>query len=476
MPQTRFFETTAFRLTLLFSAVLSASVLILFTFVYWQTAGYLDRRLEDFVLREASIIAALPPERQVQWIEERLARAPRGAVVLGLFDAQGKPLAGNLAAIPRSLVADGKIRRVMDRERPAPDGSPSVMRALARPAAGGRILVDGRSATELEEFEGRLIQAFGWAAGLALAFGLAGGAVVSFGSVRRIEEIHRTTRAIIAGNLKQRLPSRTRKDDLDRLADMVNEMLDEMERLMSDVKGVSDAIAHDLRTPLGRLRARLERALAREHDAAEYQAVIAGALESLDEILARFAAMLRLAEIEIGRRREGFARTDLGSIVAAVGEFYEPLAEEKGIRLAVRSAAEQVFGDRDLLFEAVSNLVDNAVKFSAPGGTVRLELRSTPHGPVIEVADDGPGIPAAERAAVFNRFYRADKARGSEGTGLGLTLVAAIVRLHGFSIEIPETSLGVTVRICCWPGTAPHRESVPAPAVASTGASITVHP
>src|ERR687886_449454 len=147
VPQTRFFETTAFRLTLLFSAVLSASVLILFTFIYWQTAGYLDRRLEDFVLREASIIAALPPERQVQWIEERLARPP-------------------------------------------PDGSPSVMRALARPAAGGRILVDGRSATELEEFEGRLIQAFGWAAGLAPALRLAGGAGVSLGSGRPLGAVH----------------------------------------------------------------------------------------------------------------------------------------------------------------------------------------------------------------------------------------------------------------------------------------------
>ena len=474
MRPTKLFETTAFRLTLLFSAVLSASALLLFTFVYWQTAGYLDRRVADFMLREASHIAGLPPERQSQWIADRLARDPRGIAVLGLFDAQGKPLAGNIAVMPPGLVTDGQIRRIPD-PRPGPE-SATVMRVLARPVAGDRILVDGRSVTELEEFEGRLIQAFGWAAGLALAFGLAGGAVLSLGSVRRIEAIHRTTRAIIAGNLKQRLPSRARKDDFDRLADMVNEMLDEMERLMSDVKGVSDAIAHDLRTPLGRLRARLERALAREHDAAEYRAAIEGALETLDDILARFAAMLRLAEIEIGRRREGFARTDLGSIVAAVGEFYEPLAEEKGIALVVRPAAEHVFGDRDLLFEAVSNLVDNAVKFSPPGGAVSLSLGSTPQGPVIEVADEGPGIPPAERTAIFTRFYRADKARGSEGTGLGLTLVAAIARLHGFSIEIPETPRGLTIRICCWPGAAPSRDPLPAPARAAAGASAAVHP
>jgi signal transduction histidine kinase len=241
----------------------------------------------------------------------------------------------------------------------------------------------------------------------------------------------------VTGDLRERLPTHGSNDPFDQLAVSVNRMLGEIETLIQEIAGVGNDIAHDLRTPLTRVRARLERGRARAATLDELRAVVDQSIAGLDQSLAVVTALLRIAEIEHSRRLEGFSQVELAPLVREVGDLYEPIAEDKRVTLQVEAADEAtVHGDRDLLFEAVANLVDNAVKFTPEGGRVTLALRRRDSESVIQVKDTGPGIPEAEREAVVRRFYRSDKSRNTEGLGLGLSLVAAIVKLHGFRFTI----------------------------------------
>jgi signal transduction histidine kinase len=241
----------------------------------------------------------------------------------------------------------------------------------------------------------------------------------------------------VAGDLRERLPTRKSNDPFDQLAASVNLMLGEIEALVHEIAGVGNDIAHDLRTPLTRVRARLERGRARATTLEELRTVVDQSITGLDQSLAVVTALLRIAEIEHNRRLEGFSQVQLAPLMREVGDFYEPMAEDKHVALQVEAAGEAtVHGDRDLLFEAVANLVDNALKFTPEGGRVTLGLLRRDGESVIRVKDTGPGIPEAEREAVVKRFYRSDKSRNTEGLGLGLSLVAAIVKLHGFRFTI----------------------------------------
>jgi signal transduction histidine kinase len=249
--------------------------------------------------------------------------------------------------------------------------------------------------------------------------------------------------------LRERLPTRGGDDPFDQFAVSVNRMLGEIETLIQEIAGIGDNIAHDLRTPLTRVRVRLERGRERAATLDELRAVADQAIAGLDQSLTIITALLRIAEIEHSRRLEGFSQVRLAPLVSEVGDLYEPIAEDKGVTLRVDAADEAtVHGDRDLLFEAVANLVDNAVKFTPEGGRVELALLSRDNESVIRVSDTGPGIPESEREAVTKRFYRSDKSRGTEGLGLGLSLVAAIVKLHGFRFTLADGP-GCTVEIAC---------------------------
>ena len=253
----------------------------------------------------------------------------------------------------------------------------------------------------------------------------------------------------MAGDLRERLPTRGGDDPFDQFAVSVNRMLAEIEVLIHEIAGVGDDIAHDLRTPLTRVRVRLERG--RQHAATrdEFRAVADQAITGLDQSLAIITALLRIAEIEHNRRLEGFSQVQLAPLVREVGDLYDPIAEDKRVTLRIDAADEAtVRGDRDLLFEAVANLVDNAVKFTPEGGSVELALVPRESETVIRVRDTGPGISESEREAVTKRFYRSDKSRRTEGLGLGLSLVAAIVKLHGFRFTI-TAGPGCTVEIAC---------------------------
>jgi signal transduction histidine kinase len=253
----------------------------------------------------------------------------------------------------------------------------------------------------------------------------------------------------VTSDLRERLPTSGRGDTFDQIAVSVNQMLGDIESLVREIAAVGDNIAHDLRTPLTRVRVRLERGRARAASLDELRTVVDQAIGGLDQSLAIVTALLRIAEIEHSRRLEGFSQVPLGPLVREIWDLYEPIAEDKGVALRVNSADETtVHGDRDLLFEAVANLVDNAIKFTPEGGNVDLTLLSREIGTVVQVRDTGPGITEIERESVTKRFYRSDKSRRTEGLGLGLSLVAAIVKLHGFQFVI-TAGPGCTVEIIC---------------------------
>jgi signal transduction histidine kinase len=358
--------------------------------------------------------------------------------VAGLFTANGRRIAGNIQSFPAGLLT-GRAPADVFVVRISPYGLENEpVRAVARRLPDGAILVIGRNIDELNDIAA--IVARGLAIGLvpALILSVAAGAGLSLRAQRRIAAVAETARRIVGGDLRERLPTRgVAGDPFDQLAQIVNSMLDEIERLIHEIAGVGDDIAHEVRTPLTRVRATLERGRENATSVEELGVVIDRAVGGLDKSLAIVTALLRIAEIEHGRRLAAFGTVDLASVVVEVAELFDPIAEDGGVDLEVETVTPaSVRGDRDLLFEAIANLVDNAVKFTPVGGCVELKL-SRRNGDVrVEVADTGPGIGEDEREVVTRRFYRSDKSRQTQGVGLGLSLVAAILRLHGFTLDI----------------------------------------
>jgi signal transduction histidine kinase len=443
-----FARTTTFRWTLAVAGAFVLCIVVLFGFVYWQTAAYMTSQYDVLLVEELRVFAANTPEQRLAEIDDRLRKDPRRIKIAGLFGADGHRIAGNMESLPsglaRDVPADAVIVRVDDRGREM-----QKVRLASHLLPSGEVLVIGRNIDEIAdiaEIVGRAL-----ALGLLPAFALAVaiGMVLSLRALNRLSEVNRRMQRIVAGDLRERLPTRGRDDPFDQLAVSVNRMLGEIEGLIHEIAGVGDDIAHDLRTPLTRVRIRLERG--REHAATlqELRAVVDVSIAGLDQSLAIITALLRIAEIEHSRRLAGFSQVRLAPLVREVGDLYDPIAEDKRITLQVEAADETiVHGDRDLLFEAVANLVDNAVKFTPEGGRVELALLRREGETVIRVKDTGPGIPQVEREAVTKRFYRSDKSRRTEGLGLGLSLVAAIVKLHGFRFTITP-SPGCTAEIAC---------------------------
>jgi signal transduction histidine kinase len=443
-----FARTTTFRWTLAVSGAFVLCTLLLFGFVYWQTAAYMTSRLDGLLVQEVSVIAAAAPERRLEQIDDRLRQDPRRIRIAGLFGGDGHRIAGNIESLPPGLAPDVPANAVVVR-LDGGDREMQTVRLVTHPLPGGEVLASGRNIDEIAEIAEIVGRAL--ALGLLPAFGLAVaiGTALSFRALNRLSEINRRIRLIVAGDLRARLPTRGGDDPFDQLAVSVNGMLGEIEALVHEIAGVGDDIAHDLRTPLTRVRIRLERG--REHAATleELRAVADQAIAGLDQSLTVITALLRIAEIEHSRRLEGFGEVQLVPLVHEVGELYDPIAEDKGVILRVDASDNAiVHGDRDLLFEAVANLVDNAVKFTPAGGRVELALVRRDGEIIIQVKDTGPGISELECEAVTKRFYRSDKSRRTEGLGLGLSLVAAIVKLHGFRFAI-AAGPGCTAEIAC---------------------------
>jgi signal transduction histidine kinase len=425
-----------FRWPLVMAGAAMLFALMLLAFLYVQTATYMTARIDRVITDEVEQLVSDSDKRRLRAIEDRLRDDPRRIKLGGLFTADGGRIAGNMAELPSDLALDGPagdatLTRIDER---GPETQ--MVRAIARRLANGDVVVVGRNVDEIGEIAGIVRRGLVIGALPILGLAIVAGLLLAIRTQRRVDQVTWTAQRIVAGNLRERLPVRD-SDDFGRLARVINGMLDEIERLIQEISGVGDDIAHELRTPLTRARAILERGRENARTLEDLQAVVDRAIGGLDRALAIITALLRIAEIEHGRRLEGFDEVHLAGIVREVAELYQPIAEDRDVALSV-SAAEAVplRGDRDLLFEAIANLVDNAIKFTPPGGRVELALSRRGDDCVIRVVDGGPGIPEAERDAVTRRFYRSDKSRRTQGVGLGLTLVAAIAKLHGFRMTI----------------------------------------
>jgi signal transduction histidine kinase len=323
-----------------------------------------------------------------------------------------------------------------------------VVRATVATLSDGSRLLVGQPIDDLDTFARKIETALLLA--IVLIFVLAGVASVSVTrrTVGRIEAINATSRAIMQSGLGERIPVRGTRDEWDQLAANLNSMLDRIEALMAQVKQVTDNVAHDLRTPLARMRGRLEKAYTAQGATEHERALIGDTLADLDGVLRMFSSLTRISQIEANGRTDACRPVDLAEIAREVTELFDAAAEDKGSRLVVTGEdAVRVFGDRDLLFDALSNLIDNAIKHGRDGGHVTVAVAQRAAGNEICVADDGPGIPTQEREHVFKRFYRLERSRRTPGNGLGLSLVAAVARLHEARVEMEDNAPGLKVRL-----------------------------
>jgi signal transduction histidine kinase len=449
MRQPQFIRSSTFHWALAVSAVFAVFVIVLFGFIYWKIDNYLTARSDRVITVELDGIAGLAPERRLEAIDEKLRQDPRGVQVAAIFAADGLRIAGNLESLPPHLRIDTPAQGTdvvrMDRN----SREHQVIRAIGRRMRNGDVLILGRNVDEAGEISHVVGQAL--ALGLLPGFCLCllAGAWLSVRAQRRVEEVNQRVQRIIAGDLRERLPHRNVDEPFSKLAVIVNGMLDEMETMIHALAGVGNDIAHDLRTPLTRARLTLERGRTNAATLEQLQAVADKAIAGIDQSLTIITALLRLAEIENSRRSSGFGDVALHEMLREVCDIYEPIAENKNIALQVAVRHRRsVRGDQDLLIEAVANLVDNAIKFTPEGGEVNIELLQENSETIVRVTDTGCGISEQERETVLRRFYRSDKIRNTPGVGLGLSLVAAIVKLHGFRLAI-HSGAGGRVEIVC---------------------------
>jgi signal transduction histidine kinase len=439
-------RTTSFRLAMLFLLLFGTASVTLFGFMYWRTEGFLVARVDAWLGREQANMLRLTPGDLTEHVSGHAIYDPAMERPFALFGPDGKRLAGNPITLPQVMPP---FDRPFDYFLQQGNDMTHYRASLHR-LPSGEMLMIAETLENVREYDAVLTRAIGWGGLVTAVLGLIGAIITGVGAVRRIDAVTRAIQRIVGGDLSGRLPNGRASGDLDRLVYVVNGMLDEIERLMHEVKGVCDNIAHDLRTPLTRLLAGLERARRRATSVDEYAAAVDDAVADTKGVLRTFAAMLRISEVEDGARRAGFTTVDLGQIAADAIELYEPTAEAKGITLALRSEAEgrsEIRGDPSLLFEAVANLVDNAIKFTPAGGQVGVRIFHTQGRPGLAVSDTGPGIPPEEREAVLRRFYRMDKSGHSPGNGLGLSLVSAIARLHGMGLDITGAGPGCCVTL-----------------------------
>ena len=441
-----FVRTTTFRWT---AGAFAVCIVLFSAFVYWEAADYMLASTDAALTEEILAVAADSPDRQLNAIDDRLSQDPRRIRLAGLFRSDGHRIVGNLKSLPSGLNIGAPVQSAaairIDQNGP----EEMSVRAIARRLPNGNVLVVARNIDELKQLAEVVARALLLGLPLAVGFGLAIGMVLSVRAQKRVAEFNTLVGRIVAGDLRQRLRTQGLDHPFDKLAETANGMLDEIEALVREMAGVGNEIAHDLRTPLTRVRLSLERGRANAKTLEELQAATDRAIGGVDQSLTIITKLLRIAEIEYCGRLTELDNVALPDLVREVGDLYAPIAEDKHITLRVVASGDATArGDRDLLLEAVANLVDNAVKFTPVGGAVELALVPGTNESIVRVSDSGPGIREDEREAVIRRFYRSDKSRTTFGVGLGLSLVSAIVNLHGFRFTI-ATGPGCVAQIAC---------------------------
>ena len=429
------------------AAILGASLMATSGLMYWRFTALLFATLDRSVTEQLELLSARPPDLLPFMIESRMHHQPAVVTHVGLFDGDGRLVVGDVPSIPGGLALNGRVQAIA-----APNPPPEHWRAAGHRLPDGRVLVVARGADEILSEQADLARDAVIGIAPAILLSLAGGALVGIATERRLHRLNLVADRIIAGDLRERLPACPGGDELDRLCAVVNQMLERLEEGVIALGGVGENIAHELRTPLTASRARLERCLALVGQDTPGGQLIDQCVMGVDQALSIVTALLRTSQIRHVRREAAFAAFDLAEIVGETAESFQPVAENKGVRLTASiGLPATIVGDRQLILEAVVNLVDNAVKFTPPGGQVDVKLDGTMDCPMIIVADTGPGIPVDARSAVFERFYRADDSRTTPGTGLGLSLVAAVAKLHRFAISVEDNHPGCRVSLSCWP-------------------------
>jgi len=436
------FRSTSLRLAALYTTAFALSVIVLGAITLLTTQATLKQQFDARINAEA---LALAQEFRtegligvVQAVRER-DRTP-GAMDYGLRGPHGEPLAGRLAGAKTPLGWSDIATR-------QPRGEVEALRALTIGLPKGYRLVVGDDDERSEALEQTVLKGFALAFAGVVILGVAGGYGLSRSVHRRLTAMTDAAEGIINGDLARRIPVRGSDDDLDRLAVTFNRMLDRIAALMESLRQVSSDIAHDLRTPLTRLRQRLEasRTLRSAGDRAE---AVTGALADVDAILDTFAALLRIAQIEGGARRAAFRPLDLGELARSVVEDFAPSAEDAGQVLSLEAGGPIVVdGDRELLIQMLVNLVENALRHAGERARIRVATSTCSQTAMVVVTDNGPGVPEAERERILDRFYRLERSRSTPGSGLGLALVAAVVRLHGGAVSLSDAHPGLEARV-----------------------------
>ena len=438
----RFLRTEGFRLSALYAGLFSLSILVLGAFVLVITDEALRGQIVQFSASDIAAVRNGYSNEGVREAREVVHQLMAGPVSSDFYLLQqgGKVIAGNLPAMPAKT-------GTVDLPASAATRYHEVL-GVGDFLAPGLYVFTGSDTARLRAVQSHILHVMLglFAAGMLLA--VAGGTLVSWSFLRRTDAMARACRAIMDGDLKLRIPVRGTKDQLDRLAEAINEMLSRIAQLMDNLSQVSNDIAHDLRTPVTHLRHRLERARAECHTPEDYAASLEAAIAKADEILGLFAALLRIAQIEGGERRAAFTNVDLGALLEQMREMFDPVAEEAGHSLRLVAAPALVIrGDRQLLTQLFSNLIENAVVHTPPGTHITLSLRSMGGQVVAQVSDDGPGVPVEEHERLFRRLYRREASRTQPGNGLGLSLALAIAELHGARILIAKGGPGMTVDV-----------------------------
>jgi signal transduction histidine kinase len=445
-------RSSTLKLALICIGIFGAAVFALFGYVYWSTASYLRSRADYAITAEHRILQTVYDRAGrgglVTTIEQRIANDRFEGGVYLLADSSFIPIAGNLNSWPSTLKGSEGLNNFSAREWKPDAVDRPLLRASYETLPDGYHLLIGKDIDDLKGFIEKIKTALVLGISLILVLAVVASVSVTRRTVGRIEAINATSQAIMQSGLGTRIPLRGTRDEWDQLAENLNLMLDRIEELVREVKQVTDNVAHDLRTPLTRMRGRLEKAYDQQLHGDHDQSLIAATLADLDGVLGIFSSLLRISQIETNERISAFRTVNLAEIASEVVELYDAAAEDTGGHVnAVGEHRVLVTGDRDLLFDAVANLVDNAIKHGREGGQVTVEVVDSDGDAVISVADDGPGIPINERQHVFKRFYRLEQSRRHAGNGLGLSLVAAVARLHGASIEMLDNAPGIKSRL-----------------------------
>jgi hypothetical protein len=447
-------RTTAFKLTLVYLTIFALFAAFLLGYFAWNTRRLITEQITQTVDAEITGLAEQYRQgglRRLVFDVDARSRRPGSSLYLVTTPA-GEGLAGNVGSLAPGILDRPGWTETEYRRLEEPDGGEhhALVRVFQLP--GGFRLLVGRDLEERERLRDIVIAAGRWSLAIVIVLGIGGGLFVTRRVLKRVDAMTETTRKIMDGDLAGRLPIAGTGDELDRLAENLNAMLERIEALMRGLKEVSDNIAHDLKTPLTRLRNRCEEALRLAEDESQYRGALEATIEESEGLIRTFNALLMIARAESGQARDGMSELDAAEIARGVGELYEPLADEKGIKLKVAApAAAPVRGNRELISQALANLVDNAIKYGAPARdgangvepAIVVEAMGEGDRVVLTVADGGGGIPAADRSRAVERFVRLEQSRSQPGSGLGLSLAAAVARLHGGTLALEDNHPGL---------------------------------